>query len=60
MLSRLYNVITSNLVLFRSQVYEIKAERERDSRSVLQYVTAASECSNEEFAKLAKKELWVI
>ena len=42
--------------VFSSQVYEIKAKCERDSRSVRQYVTVASERFNAEFVKLAQKK----
>ena len=43
-----------------SQVSAIKAERERDSRSVHQYATPASERSNAECGRLEKEGLWVI
>ncbi len=43
-----------------SQVYEIKAGRERDNGSVHQYAPVASERPNAEFVKLAPKGLWVI
>ena len=43
-----------------SQVYGIRAERERDCGSVHLYATAASERSNAESVKLAQRGLWVI
>ena len=42
--------------VLQSQIFEIKAERERDIGSVFLYVTVASERSNAEIGNMTKKE----